>query len=141
MQPTKFEFVINLKTAKALGRGGTGGTCAGRHLHLSGSTGVGPLRRATRTVPIVSNAAIAALCPLRSVCFKAVSEGRDVPSLSCSCAGSWVARNPPMGGPRNQVVQFRRFGDPDGLEVVDAPLPTAGRCEVRVRVLASAPGC
>jgi len=39
--------------------------------------------------------------------------------------------------PRNQVVQVRRFGGPEGLEVVDAPLPTAGRGEVRVRVLAS----
>jgi NADPH2:quinone reductase len=42
-----------------------------------------------------------------------------------------------MKGPRNQVVQVRRFAGPDGLEVVDAPLPTAGRGEVRVRVLAS----
>jgi len=39
--------------------------------------------------------------------------------------------------PRNRVVQVRRFGGPDELEVVDAPLPTAGRGEVRVRVLAS----
>lgn len=39
--------------------------------------------------------------------------------------------------PRNRVVQVRHFGGPDGLEVVDAPLPTAGRGEVRVRVLAS----
>jgi NADPH:quinone reductase len=39
--------------------------------------------------------------------------------------------------PRNRVVQVRRFGGPEGLEVVDAPLPTAGRGEVRVRVLAS----
>jgi NADPH2:quinone reductase len=39
--------------------------------------------------------------------------------------------------PRNRFVQVRRFGGPDGLEVVDAPLPTAGRGEVRVRVLAS----
>jgi NADPH:quinone reductase len=38
---------------------------------------------------------------------------------------------------RNRVVQVRRFGGPDGLEVVDAPLPTAGRGDVRVRVLAS----
>ena len=38
---------------------------------------------------------------------------------------------------RNRVVQLRRFGGPDGLEVVDAPLPTAGRGEVRVRLLAS----
>ncbi len=43
-----------------------------------------------------------------------------------------------MTGPRNQVVQIRRFGDADGLEVVDAPLPKAGLGEVRVRVLASA---
>ena len=42
-----------------------------------------------------------------------------------------------MGEPRNWVVQVRRFGGPDALEVVDAPLPTAGLGEVRVRVLAS----
>ena len=42
-----------------------------------------------------------------------------------------------MREPRNRVVQVRRFGGPDGLDVVDAPLPTAGRGEVRVRVLAS----
>jgi NADPH:quinone reductase-like Zn-dependent oxidoreductase len=42
-----------------------------------------------------------------------------------------------MTEPRNRVVQVSRFGGPDGLEVVDAPLPTAGRGEVRVRVLAS----
>ena len=39
--------------------------------------------------------------------------------------------------PRNRVVQVRRFGGADGLEVTDAPLPMAGRGEVRVRVLAS----
>jgi len=39
--------------------------------------------------------------------------------------------------PRNRVVQLRRFGDPEGLDVVDVPLPTAGPGEVRVRVLAS----
>jgi len=38
---------------------------------------------------------------------------------------------------RNRVVRVRRFGGPEGLEVVDAPLPAAGRGEVRVRVLAS----
>ncbi len=43
-----------------------------------------------------------------------------------------------MREPRNRVVQVRRFGGPDELEVVDAPLPSAGRGEVRVRVLASA---
>ena len=42
-----------------------------------------------------------------------------------------------MTEPRNRVVQVSRFGGPDGLEVVDAPMPTAGRGEVRVRVLAS----
>jgi NADPH:quinone reductase len=42
-----------------------------------------------------------------------------------------------MREPRNRVVQVRRFGGPDGLAVADAPLPTAGRGEVRVRVLAS----
>jgi NADPH:quinone reductase len=39
--------------------------------------------------------------------------------------------------PRNRVVQLKLFGGPEGLEVVDAPLPTAGPGEVRVRVLAS----
>ena len=38
---------------------------------------------------------------------------------------------------RNRVVQVSRFGDPGRLEVVEAPLPTAGSGEVRVRVLAS----
>ena len=44
---------------------------------------------------------------------------------------------PTMTEPRNKVIQVRRFGGPDGLEMVDTPLPTAGRGEVRVRVLAS----
>src|SRR5215471_14392048 len=42
-----------------------------------------------------------------------------------------------MREPRNRVVEVRRFGGPDGLKVVDAPMPTAGPGEVRVRVLAS----
>jgi NADPH:quinone reductase len=42
-----------------------------------------------------------------------------------------------MKEPRNRVVQVTHFGGPDGLEVIDAPLPTAGRGEVRVRLLAS----
>ena len=42
-----------------------------------------------------------------------------------------------MSEPRNRVVRLRGFGGPDELEVVDAPLPTAVRGEVRVRVLAS----
>jgi NADPH:quinone reductase-like Zn-dependent oxidoreductase len=35
------------------------------------------------------------------------------------------------------VVQLVHFGHPQGLEVVDAPLPVAGHGELRVRVLAS----
>src|SRR6516165_10882087 len=42
-----------------------------------------------------------------------------------------------MSEPRNRVVQLQRFGGPEGLEVVDTPLPKAGQGEVRVRVLAS----
>jgi NADPH:quinone reductase-like Zn-dependent oxidoreductase len=42
-----------------------------------------------------------------------------------------------MKEPRNRVVQVRGFGGPDELEVVDAPLPTAGPGQVRVRALAS----
>src|SRR5215467_15695647 len=38
---------------------------------------------------------------------------------------------------RNKVVQVRRYGGPDELELVDTPLPTVGRGEVRIRVLAS----
>ena len=44
---------------------------------------------------------------------------------------------PRVREPSNRVVRVRSFGGPDELEVVDAPLPTAGRGEVRVRVLAS----
>ncbi|SCK24647.1 NADPH:quinone reductase [Variovorax sp. HW608] len=42
-----------------------------------------------------------------------------------------------MSEPRNRVIQVSRFGGPDGLEVVQASMPTAGPGEVRVRVLAS----
>jgi len=42
-----------------------------------------------------------------------------------------------MREPRNRVVQVRRFGGSEQLEIVNAPLPTARRGEVRVRVLAS----
>jgi NADPH2:quinone reductase len=42
-----------------------------------------------------------------------------------------------MSEPRNRVVRVREFGGPEHLEVGDAPLPQAGRGEVRVRVLAS----
>jgi NADPH:quinone reductase-like Zn-dependent oxidoreductase len=43
----------------------------------------------------------------------------------------------PVGEPRNRAVQVSRFGNPDGLSVVEAPLPSAGRGELRVCVLAS----
>ena len=42
-----------------------------------------------------------------------------------------------MTEPRNSIVRVKRFGGPEGLEVVDATLPTAGPGEVWVRVLAS----
>jgi NADPH:quinone reductase-like Zn-dependent oxidoreductase len=42
-----------------------------------------------------------------------------------------------MSSPSNRVVQLKRFGGPEGLEVIDAPLPQARQGEVRVRVLAS----
>src|SRR5215468_2603392 len=45
--------------------------------------------------------------------------------------------SPAIVEPSNRVVQLRCFGGPEVLEVVDASLPTAGRGEVRVRVLAS----
>jgi NADPH:quinone reductase-like Zn-dependent oxidoreductase len=37
----------------------------------------------------------------------------------------------------NRIVQLSRFGGPEVLAVVDAPMPAAGRGEVRVRVRAS----
>src|SRR5262249_1086113 len=49
----------------------------------------------------------------------------------------WIARTSRMSEPRNRVVQLSRFGGPEGVEVIDAAMPTAGRGEVRVRVLAS----
>jgi NADPH2:quinone reductase len=55
-----------------------------------------------------------------------------VPALDHDIAG-----RSPMMEPRNRVVQVSLFGDPERLEVVDAPLPTASRGELRVRVLAS----
>jgi NADPH:quinone reductase-like Zn-dependent oxidoreductase len=42
-----------------------------------------------------------------------------------------------MSEPCNRVIQVSRFGGPDGLEVAQAAMPTAGSGEVRVRVLAS----
>src|SRR3954467_4624331 len=42
-----------------------------------------------------------------------------------------------MTVPRNRVVQVGRFGMAGGVRWVDAVLPTAGRGEVRVHVLAS----
>src|SRR6476659_2073191 len=50
-----------------------------------------------------------------------------------------AAPSAPKAPPRttNRVVQVVHFGGPEGLEVVDTPLPTAGPGEVRIRVLAS----
>lgn len=42
-----------------------------------------------------------------------------------------------MTEPSNRVVQLKHFGGADNLAVVEAPMPTAGRGEVRVHVLAS----
>jgi len=42
-----------------------------------------------------------------------------------------------LAGPHNRVVQVSHFGDADGMQVVDAAMPKAGRGEVRVHVLAS----
>jgi NADPH:quinone reductase-like Zn-dependent oxidoreductase len=42
-----------------------------------------------------------------------------------------------MASAIDRTIQLIRFGDADGLHVVDAPLPKAGPGEVRVRVLAS----
>jgi NADPH:quinone reductase len=42
-----------------------------------------------------------------------------------------------MSETSNRVVRVKEFGGPEQLEVVDAPLPTPGPGEVRVRVLAS----
>ena len=50
-----------------------------------------------------------------------------------------MSSNIPTTGsdPRNRVVEVRHFGGHDGLEVADAPLPAAGKGDVRVRVVAS----
>src|SRR5215468_10070156 len=60
-----------------------------------------------------------------------------MPSVEDQASLSWMLWGPVMAELRNRIVQIRRFGDPGGLEVVEAPLPTAGPGEVRVRVLAS----
>src|SRR5262245_39247182 len=55
------------------------------------------------------------------------------------CEGHKMTLKAPTAivGAGNRVVQLRRFGGPEELEVVDAPLPMAARGEVRVRVRAS----
>lgn len=42
-----------------------------------------------------------------------------------------------MNQTHNRVVELMRFGEPEGLQVIDAPLPKPRRGEVRIRVLAS----
>src|SRR5262245_25252947 len=72
-----------------------------------------------------------------------LSSGRRSVGQARLCSRHYQSRyasscaNPSMREPHNRIVQVTRFGDADGLEEVDAPLPTAGRGEVRVRVLAS----
>jgi len=58
-------------------------------------------------------------------------------TAGCPLLRRGIAWRSPMIEQRNRVVQVSRFGDPETLEVVDTRLPTAGRGEVRVRVLAS----
>ena len=41
-----------------------------------------------------------------------------------------------MSEPHNRILRVGRYGGPDGLDVVDAPMPEPGAGEVRVRVLA-----
>ena len=64
-----------------------------------------------------------------------MAAGKAVADLILLVRGA--ARTTPMMEPRNRFVRVRRFGGPEELEVVDASPPTAGRGEVRVRVLAS----
>jgi NADPH:quinone reductase-like Zn-dependent oxidoreductase len=71
----------------------------------------------------------------------------DIASFREKAPGQFIAAANPlaehelqgmaMTEPRNRAVQAKRFGGPEELEVVDVSLPTAGRGEVRVRVLAS----
>ena len=42
-----------------------------------------------------------------------------------------------MVQPANRVIQLTRFGGPEGLQIVETPVPSPGPGEVRVRVLAS----
>jgi NADPH:quinone reductase-like Zn-dependent oxidoreductase len=45
--------------------------------------------------------------------------------------------NKSRGNSLNKTVQLKSFGGPEGMRVVNAKLPMAGRGEVRIRVLAS----
>ena len=58
-------------------------------------------------------------------------------SLRPPLTGAAISAPKAPPGTTNRVVQVTHFGGPDGLAVVDTPLPTAGKDEVRVRVLAS----
>ena len=64
-----------------------------------------------------------------------MAAGKAVAGLILLVRGA--AGTTPMMEPRNRFVRVRRFGGPEELEVADASPPTAGRGEVRVRVLAS----
>jgi hypothetical protein len=45
--------------------------------------------------------------------------------LAGRCADQLLAsRSPRMSEPRNRVVQMSRYGGPEGLELIEAPMPT-----------------
>jgi NADPH:quinone reductase len=71
--------------------------------------------------------------------YRRIRGGRQGSSRKIFCPPQepYVARNSRMSEPRNWAIRVRHFGGPEELEVVDAPMPTAGRGEIRVRVLAS----
>ena len=85
---------------------------------------------------IAWEARLGALTKIKAGCRKirqaflssGMAAGRPVASrLPAPGLDHEVARYTAMTKPRNKVVQVKRFGGPEGLEVVDAPLPTAGR--------------
>jgi len=63
--------------------------------------------------------------------------GATVARIAAFPALRRIARTSQTTEPRNRVVRLRQFGGPEGIDVVDAPLPLPTRGEVRVRVLAS----
>src|SRR5215469_13449487 len=52
-----------------------------------------------------------------------------MPSVEDQASLKWMLWGPVMAELRNRIVQIRQFGDTDGLEVVDAPLPGGKRAQ------------